>query len=80
MMFSQNFWLTVFGVYISGCFASIQVGIGYIYMMEIFSKKNRFFYSGFYMALDSGVNIVTALYYGNISNNWVYLTGTGYII
>ena len=79
-MFSNSFWITVSAIFFTGFFASVQLGIGYTYMMEIFSKKHRNLYSGLYMAIDSGVNIVSALYYGFVSKEWIYLTSTGYII
>ena len=49
-------------------------------MMELFTKQHRVFYSSFYMCLDSGINIITAIYYSSISNNWIYLTSIGYVL
>ena len=77
-MFSRSFWFCVFASFITGVFASIQIGIGYVYMMEQFTQKNRVFYCGFYMVLDSAVNLITAFYYLYVSNNWIYLTAIGY--
>ena len=77
-MFSSSFWFCVFASFITGVFASIQTGIGYLYMIEQFTKKNRVFYCGLYMVLDSAVNLITAFYYLYVSNNWIYLTAIGY--
>ena len=49
-------------------------------MIEQITKKNRVFYCGLYMVLDSAVNLITAFYYLYVSNNWIYLTALGYVL
>ena len=39
-MFSRSFWFCVFASFITGVFASIQIGIGYVYMMEQFTQTS----------------------------------------
>ena len=63
IMFTTNFWIAVFSIFLNGMMCSIRVQIGFLYMMEFIPVNKHPFAGSFYFVLEVTVALFGVVYF-----------------
>jgi len=78
VVFSKNFYLTLFAIFLFGVTNTIRTIIGYVYMTELMPKKSQTIAVSVFWIIDGLIYLFVVIYFWKISDHCMYLISIGY--